>query len=354
MKRAFFSVIVISIFLLVLLAAIEAFLRLRADPMLHQQLDVVGLMHWEDGRGLVLEPNADRTIRLSSKEAVFRARTNASGLRLNGNPDPPPDQPCILVMGDSMAFGFGVEDERTWPSVMERELGVRVINAGFRSGGCPAPQAVYLRDQALSLDPDLVLLGFYTGNDLTDLRMHRIRGVDSLGLPLAVHVPGGRFPPIFKRTAIYQYFGMRTIPRWMKRRPLQHAARPNDADDRAGKSSFFPYEPEWSVARPILTGMARLCRAHDTGFAVLVIPNRVPQDATRSEISNRLTALGREAGFPVLDLEPLFARDPEPARFFFPIDGHLNTAGCAFLAEAALPFIRSQLESHRDDTEGAR
>ena len=79
----------------------------------------------------------------------------------------------ILVLGDSFTFGFGVNDNETYPYFLEKILDNKikkfeVWNAGV-SGYAPDTEYVYLKNNIGKIKPDIVLLGFYAGNDVLDL-----------------------------------------------------------------------------------------------------------------------------------------------------------------------------------------
>lgn len=79
----------------------------------------------------------------------------------------------IAVLGDSYTFGNGVALSRTFPKVLEQRLGGRagaaryeVMNFGVK-GYDTAQELATLREVALPLDPDLVLVAYFL-NDVGD------------------------------------------------------------------------------------------------------------------------------------------------------------------------------------------
>lgn len=127
---------------------------------------------------LLLEPT-------DHPEMIYRLRPGLdlhyAGLKLTTNPqgyrgpplerNKPAETIRILVLGDSVSFGWGVSDGECYPRVLERELNrnrgsrrIEVINAGV-PGYNTAMELAYLERDGLVLDPDLVLLDF-VGNDL--------------------------------------------------------------------------------------------------------------------------------------------------------------------------------------------
>lgn len=97
----------------------------------------------------------------------------------------------ILVLGDSFTFGYGVEEPDAYPRVLETLLNSQgrryeVINAGYASGYAPDTALVYFRARGRMLQPDVVILAFFQGNDIGDLRTTEWPLTDSAGLPLRV------------------------------------------------------------------------------------------------------------------------------------------------------------------------
>ena len=81
------------------------------------------------------------------------------------------DEFRILVLGDSYVEGLRVPLEQTFSKVLEQRLNTpdspivfRVINAGVSAWG--ADQALlWYRNEGVKYEPDLVVLGFFPGND---------------------------------------------------------------------------------------------------------------------------------------------------------------------------------------------
>lgn len=85
----------------------------------------------------------------------------------------------VLVLGDSFAFGVGVEDDETFPArlpalvaTQERSpgqemLGVETINSGIPGLGAPQ-QVRWLERHGLAMEPDAIVLAVFLGNDLQD------------------------------------------------------------------------------------------------------------------------------------------------------------------------------------------
>jgi lysophospholipase L1-like esterase len=81
----------------------------------------------------------------------------------------------LLVLGDSMTFGYGVRDDETYPAVLQALLNegkapgtFEVINVS-RAGVGPWEYLLYLETFGRWYRPDVVLIGLYLGNDLIEV-----------------------------------------------------------------------------------------------------------------------------------------------------------------------------------------
>ena len=76
----------------------------------------------------------------------------------------------IVVLGDSFTVGAGVRQEDAYPQILERllnedfEYSVEVINTGV-GGWAPFHYAQYYEYYGRKFNPDLVVIGFFVGND---------------------------------------------------------------------------------------------------------------------------------------------------------------------------------------------
>ena len=72
------------------------------------------------------------TIRFSNREYSTTLEVNQEGLRDDAESL---DGPDLIVLGDSYALGWGVEQEESFPQVLERRSGLVVLNAAMPSYG---------------------------------------------------------------------------------------------------------------------------------------------------------------------------------------------------------------------------
>ncbi len=88
---------------------------------------------------------------------TFYTNTGPRGLRGRGFQTPAPGF-RIVCIGDSITFGWGVEDDATYPANLARFVGVEVINAGMPAAK-PGHIAQWLTIHASTIDADVVVFG---------------------------------------------------------------------------------------------------------------------------------------------------------------------------------------------------
>lgn len=94
----------------------------------------------------------------------------------------PPGVKRVLVLGDSFAWGYGVADDEIFTSALEGLLQQRedskweVINTGV-SGWSTDQQYLFLREEGLKYEPDIVLLAFCSANDVKGSMTARLYGL---------------------------------------------------------------------------------------------------------------------------------------------------------------------------------
>jgi lysophospholipase L1-like esterase len=95
---------------------------------------------------------------------------NSKGLRDREYAYEPPDNTRrILVLGDSYAWGYGVEDDEIFTEVLESRLQEtsppwEVVNTGV-SGWGTDQELLYLENEGFRYQPDLVVVAFFLIND---------------------------------------------------------------------------------------------------------------------------------------------------------------------------------------------
>ena len=104
--------------------------------------------------GFVYPPHLSRKV--ESTDVAFWYSTDERGFR---NPSSWPDRADVVVVGDSMVFGFGVANDSVWTHLLANRLpNERIINLGL-PGTAPQQFTRAYERFGIPLNPDLLLFG---------------------------------------------------------------------------------------------------------------------------------------------------------------------------------------------------
>ena len=113
--------------------------------------------------GYLHRPNGNTVV--SGKDFHVVHAVDAKGFR---NIDPWPDRADIVVVGDSLAFGYGVTREEAWPTILAgAQAGIPLVNLALVGAGPQQYLRVY-ESFGLDLRPKLLVVGVFVRNDFWD------------------------------------------------------------------------------------------------------------------------------------------------------------------------------------------
>ena len=296
--------------------------------------------------------------RIARGDLDFTFRLDGKGFR---NPEPWPQPARLVLLGDSMAFGYGASDGSDWPSLLRARMpGAGLVNLGVIGSGPLQQERIYERFAA-PLRPEVVLLALFAGNDLDDDRAfarwleqgavgsyRRFRGQGDRWLD-------GSLLGLAQRTYLFWFASdlAKTLRQRSRGRTLELAdgTRLQLVLPRPGV--FDPDDLERSVG--VVERLRPRVEAGGGRLLVLLMPTKeevyLPllgetAPTPSGAVAARLAAMGVEA----LDLGVVLrerATRSGPA-LYFSIDGHPNPTGQAILAEAVHGWLlarRPQLAS---------
>jgi lysophospholipase L1-like esterase len=149
----------------------------------------------------------------------FRLVTDAEGFRnlsARENFD-------IAALGDSFTDAMTMAVEASWPSQLERRLGVSVQNYGTAGFG-PQQELLVLKDYVAAHQPARVVLAFFAGNDMFDAEA--FDEFERSGGRNARAAPGWRIKDVFTRADTwYVVSALTAATGWLSQaQPAAHAA----------------------------------------------------------------------------------------------------------------------------------
>ncbi|HWP64415.1 MAG TPA: SGNH/GDSL hydrolase family protein [Candidatus Limnocylindria bacterium] len=274
-----------------------------------------------------------------------RYEINSAGFR--GAPPAPRKEAATLriaVLGDSVTFGYGVNQEDTFSTLLAERLArdvparrIEVLNLGV-SGYNPYTEAALFADLGPTLAPDVVLVQFCI-NDLNDPTMHFDASTTAaLGpLPAAAYPE----PPAAPRAAPPDCHGLRLCE--LVRDVWQ--PRPGPDDPATIGATVRPHDPPndrelgWLAERYGEIGRtARAIGAHP----VLVIFPYATQLApgAPSATAAALTRLAADLGWTSIDLLPAYREAAQHGAVLFADLWHPTVAGHRLAANVIADSLR--------------
>lgn len=307
-------------------------------------------------------------------------------------PEPAPGTLRVVILGDSFAFASsGVPWGWGWPALLEQELDrrldtdVEVINLGVPAVG-PRFELRLWELEGARLDPDVVLLAFFVGNDFTDesgtplsprfetglarwsvswrlaRNLWRLYREQAAGL--------GTVPAIPREERKFERGGVERLPyrqRYRDEPLLSEAVYLEIEEGRlrlVRKDHLELFERFFADVREVLIRLHRSVQAQGARLFVVLVPDefqvsdevlariveRYDLDPAQLDLTlpqRRLMQLCEQQAIGCLDLLPVLRAAPE--RVYRLSDTHWNLAGNRRAARAMGRALAEHLEDDREE-----
>ncbi len=245
----------------------------------------------------------------------------------------------VAVLGDSIAFGFGVSDEQTFPHLLDvRDNGIEAGNLAVAGYG-PGQELLVLQSDALRVDPDVVVLAVCLRNDFVDAV-----------LPVELYGAVTRRPR-FRLVGNSLVFDDSAVRRSAAGRALQWLADYSHVFNRL--SAVLPRreaapEHDWRYRKQevlrdgdyafrltfaLVMEMESECRRHGVDFLVATLPSGLSYEM-KSPLPDRFLESLKAEGVWIVDMKARFrALGLTPTAIALDRTGHLSPHGHAIACE---------------------
>lgn len=341
-KRIVFSLI----FIILIFSTVEVIIRVFHLAPLH----VVNQSLYEEVLG-DYKPNQNLVDDLIP-DLPYHVHINSQGLRGREiSVQKAPGVYRILCLGDSSTFGWGVNDEETYPAQLEDLLNeelpdktFEVLNAGATAYSS-RDYLDYLKKKGLRADPDLVIVGFFP-NDIADLakptsgREQRSRY-------------GRKYEPwksLINSWAFFNFFRSEFAKVFVRFTGRHGSLRPGE--NTAVPTSSETINDLWTQCQEHIREIHALLQQAHIQFLLIAFPEyaQVTGENTSTEPQNTLKQFSQEAGIAFIDLLPYFQQDRFPDLLFIKKgDSHPNARGCEIIAHTIYTRLLAEGRLKIDD-----
>jgi lysophospholipase L1-like esterase len=277
----------------------------------------------------------------------------------------PPGETRIAILGDSLVLSVQVPFSTTFAEQMERRLNdaaagtgrsYRVINAGVQGYG-PVEELLFFRRVVRQLQPDVVLVTVFVGNDAEEALGSQAKLSPDKGITERVREGVvTRLRRTVRRSMVLQILRLRVLAATER---FRTAAGPPEAPLPAYAKNPSPrIEQGISLARDVLAQIANEANAAGAQTGIILMPARFQIDdgdygrlrdivaqsggeLMRDAATDRFAAALDDLELPTIDLLPVLRNAKHGSDLFFQENVHLTPRGHAVVGESLAAFVQA-------------
>ena len=313
--------------------------------------------------GFLAPPNVHKTVRTPEREFVWD--TDPAGFP---NPDPWPEQPAMVFLGNSLVLGHEVGHPNSFPQLIADSLHSSQVNLALAAAGPERQLAVY-RKFGMGLHPRYVVSCLNPGSDVRTnevftawLREGRPGDYNTFRFTTAPRDTGGWTSTLetYPKKSWLYVLGRDWLLSWL---PGYIPDRRRFADGSevllsrsAIKAAMIETSPQDPRIENLMASMEKFRSVAAQGGSTLLtvlVPGRdelfgVPAGTTNHTLRSRVLERLKAAGFAVLDLAPAVQQAGLRGSPFFRLDGHFNEYGHRVVAETFVSWFRGVFPETRE------
>ena len=375
--------------LVVAAIAVElAFRSFWQPPVWFTELQLAGMYGATPDGDIALQPGYRGTLQ-AGDAAPTTVSINSLGMRGAELGAKVPTERRVLVAGDSLVFGYGVEAQEALPERLAAALRAGGLEVTVGNAGVPGYGCSHVASHLARLDPrfqaDVFVFCGFLGNDAMDevSPQRTVYAGLMLSGPMARLVHSSWRARLAMRSRAALWLEAWILTNWPSQSPLtqlppdpeqekRSAGMPPEAQQHAGLFLDVIDETKtWAAGTPpvvpriagyVRTALQRALEvAGKRPLVFVVLPTlwqvdeqkRVaelqrlgfaPAEFERGRAQSRWLAVAKELGIPAFDATPVLAAEPDPEQLYFADGGHLSVRGnevvAKWLATELAPLLK--------------
>jgi len=366
-QNTFLAVLSLFISFLLIETGVRIFYKFKSQYIPHPY----GLNIPDAKRSYKLAPNFRGFFLDQENHLISKAKTNSIGLRDYEYGEKKDNVYRILVLGDSFTFGSGVEMEDTFPKQLEillnegdKKRKYEVLNAGVQGYGTDQ-EFYFLEEWIDKLKPDLVIVGFYVENDITDVMIGALNHYivkDGYLFDNHKHNAIEKEKNFMERhSQAYEFLEERTRKLMYKTGLARHVMRSHYSKPPLDMMLYLKEPPPeikdaYDKTEGYLKKISDLSMQKGAETLIMIIPHNMqvidkiwydwlksyrqnPQDYSITKINDEIKDFAKGNNIVFFDLLDKQRMEEQKTHLFLPSDMHWNNEGHKLVAQDLYSFL---------------